>query len=31
MSCVDRIAYECICRLKNDDRCTFYITINGQE
>ena len=31
MSFVDRIAYECICRLKNNDRSTFNMTIIGQE
>ena len=31
MSFVDYIAHECICRLKNGDRSTFYMTISGQE
>ena len=31
MSFVDCIAYECICRLKNDNRSTFNMTIIGQE
>ena len=31
MSYIDYIAYECVCRLKNGDRSTFYMTISGQE
>ena len=31
MSYIDSIALECICRLRNGDRSTSYMTINSQE
>ena len=31
MSYVDYITHECVCRLRNGDSSTFYMTISGQE